>query len=146
MRNMQTTIHRLLLVAGLALGTAAWASVDTSPKPGGLFKLKPGAYVANGAPCEAPPNGSIRRYDGEAIVAMHNVACNTRVRARNGNRYTVDQRCVDTRGQPVRRALQRQTIQVRDALNFTQTIDGDSVDYRYCPVYQLPPKLRRQPR
>jgi hypothetical protein len=146
MRNMPTAIHKLLLAAGLALCTAASASVDTSPKPGGPFKLKPGTYVANGLSCEAPPNGAIRRYDGEAIVAVHSAACKTRIRARHGNRYAVDQRCVDTRGEPGRRRLQKQTIQVRDALSFTQSIGGDSVSYRYCPAYQLPPKLRQQPR
>jgi hypothetical protein len=146
MRKMQTAIHTLVLAAGLALCTAASASVDPSPKPGGPFKLKPGIYVAEGVPCEAPPNAAIRRYDGEAIVAVHSAACTTRIRARRGNRYTVDQRCVDTRGEPGRRRLETQTIQVRDALNFTQAIGGDGVGYRYCPVYQLPSRLRQQPR
>lgn len=143
---MQTPIHKLLLVAGLALGTAAWASVDTSPTPGGPFRLKPGTYVASGLPCEAPPNGAIRWYDGKAILPLHGLACKTSIRARYGKRYTVDQRCLDTRSEPGRQRTQRQSIRVRDALSFTQTIGNESVAYRYCPVYQLPAGLHLPPR
>ena len=41
------------LLAMLA-ATGASASVDTSPKPGGVYRLKPGIYVARGADCRSP--------------------------------------------------------------------------------------------
>lgn len=120
----------------------AHASVDPSPKPGGVFRLKPGVYVAKGETCEAPSDASVRQYDGKGIGTAHTSDCKAIVRARKGTRYTVDQAChaADPGVRPGRTV--RQQIRVQDALTFTQTIAGASTTYRYCPVYQLPAALR----
>jgi hypothetical protein len=126
----------LLLCAVCGVTTAASASVDTSPKPGGVYRLKPGTYVADTASCEAPVNAAIRKYDGRGIATPEHRACKARVLSRKGNRYIVDQSCIDA-------DAERQQVLVHDALTFTQTIRGRSATYHYCPVYQLPPSLRK---
>lgn len=133
----------LLLCAACGVTTAALASVDTSPKPGGVYKLKPGTYVADTASCEAPASVAIREYDGRGIATSDNRACKVRVLARKGSRYTVDQSCIDAGAKAVRRRTERQHVLVSDALTFTQTIRGHSVRYRYCPAYQLPSGLQK---
>lgn len=42
-------------IAALLAAGAAFASVDTSPKPGGVYRLKPGIYVAKGDSCRSRP-------------------------------------------------------------------------------------------
>jgi len=114
------------LAAGLALACGsvaiAQASVDTSPKPGGVYRLKPGIYVAHDT--------------------AHTSACKATVRKRRGNSYTADQSCIDAGSGPGPRFVQRQQVVVRDALTFTQVIGKSRTTYRYCPVSELPPGLR----
>lgn len=148
MKHSHTTIsawaaRAAMFCATVGIAAAASASVDTSPQPGGIYRLKPGIYVAQDVPCEDPPNAAIRQYDGHGISTAHSHACKASVRARKGMRYTVDQSCIDAGAGPGRRFVQRQQITVRDALSFSQSIGGSSTSYRYCPVYQLPPSLRK---
>lgn len=143
---MQRIIYAVLLGTALGWGSAAVASVDTSPPPGGVYRLKPGVYVARDATCEAPPNAAVRQYDGRGIHTAHTRACRASVRSRRGNRYTVDQTCIDAGTGPGRRFVERQRVVVHDALTFTQVLGGSATTYRYCPVYQLPPDLRKAAR
>ncbi|MCC2955614.1 hypothetical protein LK542_08315 [Massilia sp. IC2-477] len=140
--TMRWPLYLVLSLAAFVCDRDAAASVDTSPKPGGIYKLKPGVFVAESVRCEAPANPDIREYDGRNISSLRDRGCRTRVFARKGSRYTVDQSCIDARGGTAARHTVRQQIVVRDALSFTQTIRGRSVDYRYCPVYQLPRGLQ----
>jgi hypothetical protein len=133
----------MLLGALLGWNMEAVASVDTSPKPGGVFKLKPGIFVAEGTRCEDAPNAALRRYDGRGIATAHTRACKARILSRKGSRFSVVQTCIDAGAGPGRRFSERQQIQVRDALSFTQTIQGAGATYRYCPAYQLPPGVGR---
>ena len=130
------------LVLLLAAGHAA-ASVDTSAPPGGVYRLKPGIYVAQGTDCAAPANAAIRQYDGKGLGTAHTRACKAVVRARKGSSYTVDQTCIDAGAGPAPRIVQRQLVSVQDALHFTQTIKGNRTRYAYCPVDQLPADLRK---
>ena len=132
------------LAAGLALacGGVAQASVDTSPQPGGVYRLKPGIYVAHDTGCAEPPNAAIRLYDGKGIGTAHTSACKATVRKRRGNSYTADQSCIDAGSGPGPRFVQRQQVVVRDALTFTQVIGKSRTTYHYCPVSELPPGLR----
>lgn len=141
--NNKRPIRVLMLATMLGLASSGWASVDNSSKPGGIYKLKPGIYVADGAECESPANAVIRQYDGRGISTAHSRACKAKLRARKGKRFTVDQTCIDSGVGPGRPVVQRQQVVVHDALHFTQTIDAGSTSYRYCPEYQLPPELRR---
>ena len=138
---------RIFAPAALALaamtGTAAFASVDTSPKPGGVYRLKPGIYVAKGSSCASPANAAIRRYDGRGISGAHSRACRATVLSRKGGSFTVSQSCVDAGAGPAPRVTERQTVTVQDALTFTQKTRGPGTTYRYCPVYQLPADLRK---
>lgn len=134
----------VLAAAGIAaLGTvAATASVDTSPKPGGVYRLKPGIYAQKGASCSSPANAEIRQYDGHGISTAHTRSCRARVLSRHGKRYTVSQSCIDAGAGPGKRFTERQTITVPDALTFTETTRGRGITYRYCPIDQLPEGLR----
>jgi hypothetical protein len=140
--NKRLLAHAALLMAALCSSAAALASVDTSAPPGGVYKLKPGVYVEEGSRCEHPANGAIRQYDGRGIATAHSRACTVAVRKHVGQRYMVEQSCLDAGAGRARRHVERQQITVRDALNFSQTIDGETSNYRYCPAYQLPRGLR----
>jgi hypothetical protein len=134
------TIAATLLA--LLTATGAAASVDTSPKPGGVYRLKPGIYVARGASCRSPANADIRQYDGRGLSTAHSRACRVRVLSRKGNRYTVSQSCIDAGAGPAPRFVERQTVTVPDALTFSLATRGAATAYRYCPIDQLPAGLR----
>jgi len=133
----------LAALAGAAAPAPASASVDTTPRPGGVYRLKPGIYVAKGSSCGAPANAAIRRYDGRGLSGAHSRACRATVLSRKGTRYTVSQSCIDAGAGPAPRVSERQTITVQDALTFTQKTRGPATTYSYCPVYQLPADLRK---
>jgi len=134
----------------VCLGLAAFAagagpsaaSVDTSPKPGGVFRLKPGFYVQKGVDCGSTPNAAIRRYDGRGISGAHTRECRARVVSRRGSRVTVDQSCIDSGAGVAPRTIERQVIDVADALTFTVRRPGHATTFRYCPTYLLPADLR----
>lgn len=127
----------------LAISSAALASADTSPKPGGVYPLKPGIYVAKGSDCGAPANAAIRQYDGKGLSTAHTRACKAIVRSHQRGTYTVDQSCIDAGAGPAPRVVQRQKVIIDNALSFTQVIKNDRTTYQYCPVYQLPADLQK---
>ena len=132
----------LTVIAGVAAATAAAASVDTSPKPGGVYRLKPGIYVRKDVACKTAPNAAVRYYDGRGISSAHTRACRARILSRKGDRYQVSQSCIDAGSGPAPRFTERQTINVPDALTFTLKTRGPASTYRYCPAYMLPAGLR----
>ena len=130
----------------LAAISTAGASADTSPKPGGVYPLKPGIYVAEGSECGAPANAAIRQYDGKGISTAHTRACKATVKKRKSNSFTVDQSCIDAGAGPAPRRVQRQQVTVSDALTFKQAIDKDATTYHYCAPYLLPADLQKAAR
>ena len=137
---MKPALLGCLLLAACCL--PARASVDTSPQPGGVYRLKPGLYVTRDMGCGSPPNAALRRYDGHGISTAHTRACRATVQSKKGRTYTVRQSCIDAGSGPGPRFTQVQTIRVADALSFSQTIRGYTTSYRYCPIEQLPKELR----
>lgn len=129
-------------LGALACATAATASVDTSPKPGGVYRLKPGTYVQKDVPCASAPNAALRRYDGRGLSTAHTRACRVRILSRRGSRYEVSQSCLGAGAGPASRSSERQTVSVADALTFTLRAQGRTASYRYCPPYMLPAGLR----
>ncbi|SDG90674.1 MULTISPECIES: hypothetical protein [unclassified Duganella] len=140
-RHRWTAFAMLMAMAGIAA-----ASADTTPKPGGVYRLKPGIYVAEGSECSAPANAAIRRYDGKGISTAHTHACKARVSKRRGNQYTVDQSCIDAGTGTAPRQIQHQQVTVENALTFKQNIAGNVTSYRYCPIRELPADLRKAAR
>jgi hypothetical protein len=134
--------HLIALATLLALGSAASASVDRSPPPGGVYRLKPGIYVEKGTACGDAPNAAIRKYDGLGISDAHSHACKARVISRRGGKIVVDQSCIDAGFGPAPRVTERQTVSVHDALTFTVSTKGPGATYRYCPAYMLPKGVR----
>ena len=145
---MKNSLTKIAAAAALMLGAVsiASASADTSPKPGGVYKLKPGIYVAEGTECGSPANAAIRQYDGKGISTAHTRACKATVKKRKGSNYTVDQSCIDAGAGPAPRRVERQQVTVADALTFKQTIGKDATTYRYCPAYELPADLQKAAR
>ncbi len=140
-------LSKTVLAIGLLVGaTAAVASVDPSPKPGGVYRLKPGIYVQKDIACGSAPNAAIRQYDGRGIASAHTRACHARILSRRGNRYTVSQSCIDAGAGPAPRFVERQTVTIRDALTFSLRTRGPGTEYRYCPAYMLPAGMRATPR
>lgn len=131
------------LIACAAAGTAAWASVDRSPPPGGVYRLKPGLYVATSSRCEAPPNAAILHYDGHGLSGAHSRACHVTILSRKGSTFVVRQSCIAAGAGPAPREEERQTVIVQDALTFSVRTPSGQTSYRYCPSYQLPADLRR---
>ncbi len=130
------------VLAVIATATAATASVDPSPKPGGIYHLKPGIYVRKDIACASAPNAAIRQYDGRGISGTHTRACRARILSRRGARYDVSQSCIDAGAGPAPRRTQRQTVTVSDALTFSLRTRESSTTYRYCPSSMLPVGLR----
>ena len=139
---MKKTFAVAAVVAIAIGGSAASGSVDASRKPGGIYRLKPGLYVAKGSNCGNPPNAAIRTYDGNGLSGAHSRACRVRVVSRREASFVVDQSCIGAGAGPAPRYVQRQTVTIRDALNFTLRTKGPPTAYRYCPVDQLPAGLR----
>lgn len=129
----------LIAVAGPLIANA---EVDTSPKPGGVFKLKPGVYVSQGQSCADPANAALRIYSGKGIRGSATHDCVARIVKARNNRFTVDQSCIDTPAGTGKRAIERQTITVSNALEFVLENGGHSSTYHYCPTYELPDWLR----
>ena len=127
----------------LAFATVTTASVDTSPKPGGVYRLKPGTYVQKDVPCGSAPNAAIRRYDGRGISSAHTRACQARILSRRGSGFAVTQSCIGAGAGHAPRFRERQTISVPDALTFTLKTRGSGTTYRYCPAYMLHADMRR---
>lgn len=119
------------------------ASVDTSPKPGGVYRLKPGAYVQKDMSCGSAPKTAILKYDGRGISAAHTRSCQARVLSRRGYRYTVMQSCTGARAERGQRTTEQQTVTVSDALTFTLQTGKTREAYRYCPEYMLSSDLKR---
>ena len=128
----------IVIYLGLSLASNVFASVDNSPKPGGVYKLKQGIYVGGSENCEAPSNKELRKYTGSGLDSIHSRACKVVVIARKANRYNIEQRCTESVGQSRRQGVERQVVIVRDALTFSQTLNGVSTTYNYCAPYQLP--------
>lgn len=138
--EMKGATLRSIAIA-IALGTlaaSASASVDPSPKPGGVYRLKPGIYVARGTACGDAPNAAIRKYDGVGISDPHTHACRAKILSRRGSSYAVNQSCVDAGVGSAPRVVERQTVDIQDALTFSVATKGPKTTYRYCPVYMLP--------
>lgn len=136
-------LSTIILAIGMLTGTtAATASVDTSPKPGGVYRLKPGIYVQKGTACASAPNAAIRQYDGRGISTPHTRECRARILSRRGDRYEVSQSCIDAGAGPAPRFVERQTVGIRDALTFDIKTRGPTTEYRYCQPYMLPAGIR----
>jgi hypothetical protein len=141
---LRRTAIAVLVTLGAAV--AAPASVDTSARPGGVYRLKPGIYVQKGVACQTAPNVAIRQYDGRGISTAHTRACRARVLSRKGNRYDVSQSCIDAGAGPAPRFTERQAVRISDALTFALLDRGTGTTYRYCPAYMLPSGLRADKR
>ena len=128
----------LLMVPARVLG-----SEDTTPKPGGVYRLKPGIYAPTRLPCGSAPIPTLRIYDGAAIHDASTRSCRTTVRARVRDSYSVVQSCFVNGRVPRRATMERQTIVLADALSFSVGVDGRRTSYRYCPTYMLPSNISR---
>jgi hypothetical protein len=131
--------------AGFA-ATAAAGSADTTRKPGGVYPLKPGIFVAEGSSCREPANVAIRQYDGRGISTAHSRSCIARILSRRGGTFEVRQTCIGAGAGPAPRVVEKQTVSIRDALTFSMGRTVSATTYRYCPVDRLPADLRRQAR
>ncbi|WP_263263299.1 hypothetical protein [Pseudomonas sp. RIT-PI-S] len=143
MQRLQTMVLVTAVACTLAAAHAT-ASVDLSPKPGGVFLLKPGVFVTTGQTCEDPANAGIRWYDGKGIHGTATHACIATIVAKKGKRFTVDQSCVDTPAGEGPQRVERQTITIEDALTFVIGRGAKATRYRYCPTYELPAGLKGQ--
>ena len=138
--SMSLSLAGVMALGGLA--TWASASVDPSPKPGGIYRLKPGIYVQRDVACESAPNAAVRQYDGFGISDARTHACRARILSHRGSRYVVEQSCIDAGAGAAPRVKERQTVMIADALTFTVRTTGQGTTYRYCPAYMFPPGLR----
>ena len=144
--------HAAILLVAAGIGQAAFASVDTTPPPGGVYRLKPGFFVAEGNDCASPANAVLLRYDGKGLSGAHDRACEvtvvrktpSRTDGRPSTTYRVRQSCIDAGEGPAPRSTEVQTVTVRDALTFDLRTQRRATTFRYCPVDGLPPDLRKE--
>jgi hypothetical protein len=143
--TIRTTLHAAGAVAAACMIAAvATASVDTSRKPGGVYLLKPGIFVAKGSSCREPANAAIRQYDGKGISTAHTRSCVARILSRRVGTFDVSQSCIDAGAGRAPRVVERQTVSVQNALTFSTGRGRGATTYRYCPIDQLPVELRKQ--
>lgn len=133
-----TAISVYCLTSGCAL-----ASVDNTPKPGGVLPLKPGVFVAKGQQCADPANAGIRIYDGKGIHGSATHACVAKIVKQTGKRYVVDQSCIDTPAGDGPRRVARESILIQDALTFIAGEGLKTTSFTYCPVSELPSWLKQ---
>jgi hypothetical protein len=131
-----------LAIVAAGFSSAASAEVDRSPPPGGVYRLKPGIYVAKKTPCGDAPNAAILRYDGAGLSGAHTRACKARVLRRRASTFIVDQSCIGAGAGKAARVTDRQTVTVQDALTFAIGAGRSATSYRYCPAYMLPKGVR----
>lgn len=131
----------LTMLAAAAVSAAAPAT----PKPAGpigLFRITPGVYASAGTECKAASDATTVRYNGRGIDSAQARACQARLRTHRGRTYVIDQSCIDTGTTPAPRAVERQTITVRDAHNFTLSVAGRETGFHHCPLLSLPDAMR----
>jgi hypothetical protein len=92
--------------------------------------LKVGRYVIRDTPCKDAANAAIRMFDGKGLSGSATKDCKANITRRDGNRYTVDQSCVDTYNG--KRASEAQVIVVDAPDAFTLVVRGKSTAYQYC--------------
>ena len=119
------------------------ASADNTPKPGGVFALKPGVFVAKGQDCADPANAGMRIYDGKGIHGSATHACVAKIIKKTGKRYVVDQSCIDTPAGDGPRTIARESILIQDALTFVAGEGVKATSFTYCPASQLPSWLKQ---
>lgn len=123
----------------LCLAAPAWAAVDTTMPPGGVFGLKPGIYAPKGASCSKAAPASVKVYDGKALYTPPSRVCIARVTSKDGSRHTITQSCLNK--DTGTRSQQTYIVRTTDALNFSLRTDAGVVSYSYCPAYDLPSSL-----
>lgn len=132
------TMKLLALVALVIVAAApqiAGAEVDTSPKPGGVFKLKPGVYVSQGQSCADPASAALRIYNGKGIRGSATHDCAARIVKSRNNRFTVDQSCIDTPAGAGKKTTERQIVTVNNVLEFVLEHGGHASTFHHCPTY-----------
>ena len=142
MRHKSLCLYAIALIA-LTAAVPSVASVDTSPKPGGVYRSEPGMYVQTGKRCASAPDVAIRQSDGHSISTAHTRACLARILSRNGVRNTVTQSCIDAGAGPASRSVEWQTLAVSDAATSTMATRGSQTTYRHCPADMIPADFQR---
>ena len=137
-RSLPCTILLTALVIGAMYPSLATASEDRSPKPGGIFKLKPGIYVDQRSTCGDPANAAIRSYDGKGIATSSTHGCRARITDRNGKSLGISQSCTNLGSGPAGQIIERFRITIENTLEFTISRNTRASTYRYCPPEQLP--------
>ncbi|WP_337268542.1 hypothetical protein [Oryzifoliimicrobium ureilyticus] len=121
-----------------------FATADAETTKAYVYPLKEGIYVQDGSDCRSAPNAAIRAYDGRGISDPHSRACRARIISKDGDRYTVDQSCLDAGAGPAKRVSERQTIIIADMTTF-QLIQGRAkTKFRFCPESSLPDGISPQ--
>ena len=139
--SLLCTILLTAFVIGAMYPSLATASEDRSPKPGGIFKLKPGIYVDQRSTCGDPANAAIRSYDGKGIATSSTHGCRARITDRNGKSLGISQSCTNLGSGPAGQIIERFRITIENALEFTISINTKASTYRYCPPEQLPERF-----
>jgi hypothetical protein len=122
-------------------------SNDASPPdaaPRGVLPLQRGVYVMAGDDCTAPANAGLRFYDGRGISGTATHACETIVRSQDGDRFDLDQSCIDTPAGDGPRTVEPQVVTVHDERTFTLSTDRGTTRFSHCPDEAVPPYLRER--
>lgn len=94
-----------------------------------------------GTSCANPANAAFRIFDGRGLSGSTTRDCRATANSSDGNRWQVNQSCVDTySGQ---RTSQPQTLAFGTDGYFTLAEAGESAQtYRLCPVGEVPSYLQ----
>ena len=116
-------------------------SRETEAPPTTALPLRPGVYVLAGTSCASPANAAFRIFDGKGLSGSTTRGCRATVTSRDGNRWQVDQSCVDTYSGE--RTSQPQTLNVSTDTGFILAEAGEPAQaFRLCPAGEVPSYLR----
>ncbi len=114
--------------------------VDETVVPIALDK---GVYVSESQGCEDPAFAGLRTFDGRGFGSAHTRACRADVVSNAGDRYTLDNSCLDAGQGQADRSTERLTIDVTSRQSFSVVEkNGQVARYRLCKPSELPASLR----
>jgi hypothetical protein len=114
--------------------------VDETVVPIALDK---GVYVSESEGCGDPASAGLRTFDGQGFGGAHTRACRAEVVSNSGDRYTLDNSCLDAGAGPANRSTERLTVDVTSRQTFSVIEkNGQAARYRLCKPSELPASLR----
>lgn len=95
-----------------------------------ILPLEPGFYVLAGTDCADPANAAWRYWTGEGLNGSTTKACTMQLKRREGDTFTVEQRCTDTYDQS--QSTTMMTLRIESVNRFVLVDDKGDRQFELC--------------